>query len=253
GGIQGVDESIRNANPDKAYAWRGWDPVLGTHPNNSEQFVIKVTAGDLNGDGYVDWDDLTHVGNSIGSTNADNGDFDGNGTVEQADMDDFVTRLFETFYGDAALSGDWDVNDIDYVTKKAFASTYSAIADMDFDRDTDETDVDLWLAAAAAANGFGSAYYRGDANLDGTVDGQDFSLLKANFGSSDAAWIDGDFNGDGNVDGQDFSLLKANFGAASAEQIAALETFEASIVPEPASLLLLGLGGILLTRRRTMS
>ncbi|MCG8510584.1 MAG: dockerin type I domain-containing protein, partial [Rhodospirillales bacterium] len=48
----------------------------------------------------------------------------------------------------------------------------------------------------------------GDFNGDGAVDGQDFSLLKANFGVTGGATLaDGDANGDGNVDGQDFSIL----------------------------------------------
>jgi len=53
----------------------------------------------------------------------------------------------------------------------------------------------------------------GDANKDGVVDLQDFSILKANFGGS-GGWSNGDFNGDGAVDLQDFGLLKANLGAA---------------------------------------
>ncbi|MCG8507606.1 MAG: PEP-CTERM sorting domain-containing protein, partial [Rhodospirillales bacterium] len=93
---------------------------------------------------------------------------------------------------------------------------------------------------------------RGDANLDAMVDGQDFSLLKANFGGQ-AGWAGGDFNGDGSVDGQDFSLLKANFGFSASvtpAEIAELEAFSTSIIPEPASLLLLSLGGTLMARPR---
>ena len=57
----------------------------------------------------------------------------------------------------------------------------------------------------------------GDANHDGTVDLQDFSLLKANYGCGDpvpeiCTWEQGNFNGDSVIDLQDFSLLKANYG-----------------------------------------
>ena len=74
----------------------------------------------------------------------------------------------------------------------------------------------------------------GDANGDSTVDLQDFSILKANFGQpGDLA--EGNFNGDSVIDLQDFGILKANFG---------------NHLPEPVTLALLLLGGMALLRRR---
>lgn len=53
----------------------------------------------------------------------------------------------------------------------------------------------------------------GDANLDGVVNGADFSLLASNFGrAAPNGWDEGDFNYDGVVNGSDFSELAANFG-----------------------------------------
>ncbi len=46
----------------------------------------------------------------------------------------------------------------------------------------------------------------GDANLGGSVDGQDFIRWNAHKFTSSAKWSDGDFNADGVVDGQDFIL-----------------------------------------------
>ena len=66
-----------------------------------------------------------------------------------------------------------------------------------------------------------AALLPGDANGDGTVDGQDLSALKAYFGQA-GQWGEGDFTADGLVDGQDFSILKAHFG----------ETLPA-VTPEP--------------------
>jgi hypothetical protein len=109
----------------------------------------------------------------------------------------------------------------------------------------------------------------GDANLDGTVNGEDFTILASNFNQSVTSWDQGDFNYDGTVNGEDFTLLAANFnqqvsGAASAGDDAALEAFAAAngitlptssqpaSVPEPATTGLLALGalGILARRRR---
>jgi len=54
---------------------------------------------------------------------------------------------------------------------------------------------------------------RGDFNGDGTVDLDDFVLMKQNFGRTDATWATGDVDGDGGVTLDDFVVLKQNFGA----------------------------------------
>ena len=92
----------------------------------------------------------------------------------------------------------------------------------------------------------------GDANMDGIVDGQDFTMLKDKFGTqSGAVWRDGDFCGevggipDGAVDGQDFTMLKAYFGQGVPPAPGGAG------VPEPATMSLLGICGLgLLLRRR---
>ncbi|MEM1011703.1 MAG: dockerin type I domain-containing protein, partial [Planctomycetota bacterium] len=90
----------------------------------------------------------------------------------------------------------------------------------------------------------------GDANGDGTVDLADFGILRANFGTSMSTFEMGDFNGDGNVDLADFGILRANFGATSGSDIAALDAWYVTVVPEPTTLALAGLGGLALLRRR---
>ena len=76
--------------------------------------------------------------------------------------------------------------------------------DMDGDGMLTNTDVEIWLLEAALVEGLASPYKRGDANLDGVVDGQDFIRWNNHKFGSSLAWSDGDFNGDGVVDGQDF-------------------------------------------------
>ncbi len=56
----------------------------------------------------------------------------------------------------------------------------------------------------------------GDANLDATVDGEDFIAWNNNKFTNTTAWTDGNFNGDSFVDGSDFIVWNANkFQSAS--------------------------------------
>jgi Dockerin type I domain/PEP-CTERM motif len=86
-----------------------------------------------------------------------------------------------------------------------------------------------------------------DFNLDGRVDGADFTIWQQHFGSSVAPGADGDANGNGFVDAEDYTVwrdqLGQSDGSVSGSQAA---------VPEPATLVML-LAGILTmcVRRRT--
>jgi hypothetical protein len=104
----------------------------------------------------------------------------------------------------------------------------------------------------------------GDANLDGTVNGDDFTILLGNLGKSVPSWDRGDFNYDGVVSGDDFTLLLSNLGkqvtgadvSLPASDLVAIDAFAAANgfmadVPEPTSLTLLFASGIgLMARRR---
>ena len=80
----------------------------------------------------------------------------------------------------------------------------------------------------------------GDADGNGTVDFPDFVRLSNNF-QEPGQYTDGDFNWDGTVTFLDFVLLSNNFGSSGGGS----GTFDS---PEPTSLGLLGLGGLLLGR-----
>jgi fibronectin-binding autotransporter adhesin len=88
--------------------------------------------------------------------------------------------------------------------------------------------------------------YYGDANLNGKVDGSDYSLIDAGYAShgSLTGWYYGDFNYDGVVDGSDYTLIDNAFNNQSVNlnTDATAATSNAQVapaaVPEPAMVLL---------------
>jgi len=105
----------------------------------------------------------------------------------------------------------------------------------------------------------------GDANLDGKVNGADFTLMATNFNQSGKGWDQGDFNYDGAVNGSDFVLMAENFNqyasqsSVAAADLAALDSFAAAngislaTVPEPACAAMMGIAGLAILRRRRNS
>jgi autotransporter-associated beta strand protein len=107
--------------------------------------------------------------------------------------------------------------------------------------------------------------YYGDTNLDGVVDGSDYSRVDASYVAEGfnpatglaanpiSGWYNGDFNYDGVVDGSDYTLIDNAFNSQStvySAQIAA-QVGGSSAVPEPATLSVIGIGAVgLLGRRR---
>lgn len=51
----------------------------------------------------------------------------------------------------------------------------------------------------------------GDANISGTVDGSDVTIISYNWQATNATWNMGDFNGDGVVDGSDVTILSGHW------------------------------------------
>jgi hypothetical protein len=99
--------------------------------------------------------------------------------------------------------------------------------------------------------------YYGDANLDGTVDGNDYTAIDANNGvTSGATWAMGDFNYDGKVDGSDYSLIDNAFNQQGsgglADPLAAVASSIATsaAVPEPGSVAVLMIAAGMTVRRR---
>ncbi len=126
--------------------------------------------------------------------------------------------------GDFDGNGFYECSDIDALTAAIVAVKNGSQADTMFDLTGDgnvtNADLDAWLMEAGAAGlTSGGPVLYGDANLDGTVDGQDFLAWNTNKFTSTSAWCDGDFNADGTVDGSDFLIWNAS-KFTTADQIA---------------------------------
>jgi fibronectin-binding autotransporter adhesin len=99
---------------------------------------------------------------------------------------------------------------------------------------------------------------KGDGNMDGQVNGQDFLVWQNNYGTSvTGGATKGDYDGNGIVNGNDFLAWQNNYGqkvsTQSAPNFAGSSSSSSSAVtasPEPASLALLALGGLLVLPRR---
>lgn len=91
----------------------------------------------------------------------------------------------------------------------------------------------------------------GDASLDGHVDAFDLNLLASHWQQSNAFWSAGDFTGDGYVDAFDLNLLASQWQAGGFDAALALFPLLSTTahIPEPATVLLLGVGGLLVRRR----
>ena len=129
----------------------------------------------------------------------------------RVDIGSFEEQSVTTLACDFNADGSCDGDDIDQLQAAIVDGIFNPTLDLIPDGDLNINDRDRWLELAGSENiGPGAVYLLGDANLDGSVDGQDFVAWNGNKFTSTAAWTDGDFNADGFVNGQDFVLWNSN-------------------------------------------
>ena len=146
-------------------------------------------------------------------------------------------------FGDFNGNGSLDAADIDLLSAQIRGGSSDGIYDLNSDGNVNFDDHDYWVRDV-----FGT--FPGDADLNKEVGFADFLALANSFGQT-GGWAEGEFNGDGTIRFDDFVTLAQNFrlsAAASAEP-----TTFASSVPEPSSSLytfLIPVVGMIMFRRR---
>lgn len=136
----------------------------------------------------------------------------GVGTIQNDD----ATTLPGDFNGDQFL----DCTDVNSLVAVIAAGSHLPGFDLTNDGLVTGPDLDRWLVLAGAMPGSptgGRPFLKGDANLDGFVDGSDFGIWNSHKFTMTAAWCAGDFNADGVVDGSDFGIWNSNKFRAAGE------------------------------------
>ena len=144
--------------------------------------------------------------------------------------------------GDLDSDGDVDGDDVDILCANMGGDPGQY--DMDSDGDVDEDDMTFLVENSLEydSNGDGvpdgEGSFRGDFNLDGTVNGTDLSIMSGSFGMT-SGFAGGNANCDTTVNGTDLSILSSVFGNVAT-----------AAIPEPTSLLLITAGALAVLRRR---
>jgi hypothetical protein len=134
------------------------------------------------------------------------------GRIDMGSVETGMTAVNGDFTGPAGVpDGVWDCLDINALTAETAAMTNNPAFDMTGEGLVDDADISAWLMVAGGMNLIsGNPYARGDANLDGIVDGLDFIDWNMNKFTSNTDWCGGNFNGDSVIDGLDFIVWNTN-------------------------------------------
>jgi cyclophilin family peptidyl-prolyl cis-trans isomerase len=196
------------------------------------------------------------VGNTMGAdlTSAVNGseltltslvgtDATGNLTLRVTDAggDSFTTDLSFATKTAGDMNGDDVVDESDIDLLAAAIRTGQTSPNFDVNGDGVVTTDDLVTQVGSFVDtDAGKGTFFADANLDGAVDELDLNVLIAGYHGT-GGWASGDFDGDGIIGLLDLAMMGEYYGAGGGAPLS---------VPEPTTMGLLALGGLVTLRRR---
>ena len=227
--------------PGQPLHW--WNTQLGVAPSIDTVYLAGSTAWSTTGTAgltmtlRIVYDEIIDPA-TIG--------WGGDGTLQYPVLVDFTVDVFTPDPGDLDEDGDVDPDDVDVLCANvgSLDPNVLAVMDLDLDGDVDEDDmivlVETLLEYDTDGDGTidGAGTFRGDFNVDGTVNGTDLSIMSGGFGTT-TGFAGGNANCDSTVNGTDLSILSSQFG-----------NIATAAIPEPVTLGLLSLGGLALLRRR---
>ncbi len=200
-------------------------PSMGGKPTGSDGIVDALDIDYV----YANFGDFSILDQAVYMDLS--ADMNGDLVVGQSDVDWVVETVLETAYGDANLDGVVDTLDSDIVsTNFGLAGLGWAGGDFNGDGVTDALD-QAFISIP------------GDLNGDGFVGLDDLDIILTAWNQTVTAGDPSDPSGDGFVGLDDLDIVLNNWNNGT-------PAAAASNTPEPASLALLGLGGVAIIKRR---
>jgi hypothetical protein len=168
-------------------------------------------VGDLNLDGVMDINDYLQWKQTKGQTGlALLADTDVNGVVDNADLQMWASY---STVNPADLNNDEVVDLWDYNVLKSFwRQRIVTTADINSDGVVDSLDYEVWYYLYNQPDAPLSPTIGGDYDLDGDVDGDDYTAWRNSLATTGAGLL-ADGNGDGSVDTADYTIWRSNLGA----------------------------------------
>lgn len=198
--------------------------------------LATALSGDLNADGLADGEDLhlilTHWGTFVTPGERTQGDLQADGYIYGADL--LLAPQSHLALGEEILVQAIDGPDpfaYEHIVEGQLLDTHGGVRLLLTYLAGDGNDVAIFAALT------------GDADGDNVVGHSDLDIILANWDTDCAPYdrASGDLNGDGRVNGIDLALVRDHWGNNASS---------VGNVPEPTSALLLGIGALLIGRRR---